>query len=217
MRKIGILATLLVLSAAQVFGIHPELAPILSEWGLAPSEQKIVVSIFEDAESKKTDQSEMLNLLKKCRLKGLSVYDTSIELLKKMRVLDGLSKLKIPYSDDAVIMKFPVYLADMFTSVELERLFKEIETKALPKNKVRAIYETAFYLASQEIPNNDIFQIVYLLVRNGQSEAADLGALKNAFVKSAAYKISKTDLAVTVKNGLLKGKSLKSVLYELEK
>ncbi len=217
MRKIGRIIPFILLSISMAYGYQAELAPVLNGWGLSPSETAVIEAIFRDGIEKKVEPKEMLDSLKEAKLKKFSFYDSSIELMKKVKLIAEIGSLDIPYADDGEMKKYAYYLGQMLNIPQMENLYREMKEKKMPKTQVKSVYELMFFLNSKGVPVSENYQAVYLMVKTGQAGPGDLEQVKNAVLKSANLKKSPPEIVSLIKNGLLKGKTLKVILYEMEK
>ena len=217
MRKIGITIPLILLFISLVNATQAELAPVLNGWGLSPSETAVVEAIIKDGLEKKVELKEMLDTLKEAKLKKYSFYDSSIELMKKIKLVAEIGGLDIPFSSDAEMKKYAYYLGQMINVSQMETLFREMKEKKMPKTQVKTVYELMFFLNSKGVPVSENYQTIYLMVKTGQAGQGDLDQVKNVVLKSADIKKSPSEIIGLIKNGLLKGKSLKVIFYDMGK
>ncbi len=196
---------------------NDEVTSILKDGGFTLSEQKVILSIFEDAKEKGIPFEDLIVILKEQRLKGSSYYEVSTEILKKIKVFSSVKESNFPYWTDSNIRKVAFYLAELYTSRQFMELSREINDKKLRKKDIENLFKLILFLNSSGINSNDSFSLIYLILKNKEMDPAAFDAIQRIIIRSKDLKLTPQQIIVDISKQLSRGISLRKTIENIEK
>ncbi len=214
-RIVYIVILLTILTMA--FADKGELASILKDGGFSPSEQKVIITIFDDAIEKGLFIEDLIVVLKENRLKGNSYFETVEDLIHQIKIQTVVKVNQFPYWSDKNIRKIGYYFAQFYTFNQFKEIAKEFREKELKKQDIENFFQLTLFLNSSGIAQNDSFSLIYLLLRNNEIGVNGLDAIKRIILRSKDLKLSRNQVVIDINKRLINKISLKKIINDIEK
>lgn len=206
----------LVAAANSGLALDGDLDTVLRKFDYTASEKKAIVAIFEDADSKGLNRSELIDLLKEQQLKSASFYETIEYLAKKEKEIYEVKKSGFPYLEKREIKYIAYYLIGSYSVQQFNGLTLLIKEKKVTAKDIEGLFQFHLTLTSYEVSLNDSFSILFSVLKNGYFGKTDLDAISGLYLKSRDLRLDRKIITRKLIGGLGRNQDLKNIIYEIK-
>lgn len=215
MKHLFVLLILFIANA--VFAVNSDVDSVLRKFDFTLTEKKAIIAIFNDANEKGLDRTELIDILNEERIKNASFYETVEYLARKEKEIYEVKKSGFPYLENKEIKYIAYYFIGIYSVKQFNGLTQLIKEKKLPVKAIEDLFQFHLSLISYDVTLNDSLSILLYLLRNGYFEKTYLDSISGLYLRSKDLKMDRKSITRDLIGGLSRNQVLKNIIFEIKK